>query len=353
MVAFFLPKRRPMDNVEWDMKSPQEDEFALNIMSGESPCMGWIFPERRENYDRYLTFRDASSAEVVRWQRAFVLFLKKLTWKYGRPLVLKSPPHTGRVKLLLGMFPHAKFIHIHRNPYAVFASTRHMLLVNGELNRLQRSRGDDLDALVLRQYARMYEAYFEERALIPKGNHAEVRFEELEDDPLGQVRRVFDALRLPDFDQAEPAIRRYVDSVAGYQKNAFAELPAALRDRIARKWRPCFEAWGYAAIIERGDGPGAGSSLGPAPPALSVHRRPEGQSLVSPPARGTGPRPGGGCTPATGRSTATSRHPRTLGSAPSHLARIGAGMGQPPTARGRSAGGCCTPSRSGGRESPF
>ena len=244
-VAFFLPKRRPMDNVEWDMQSPQEDEFALNIASGVSPCMGWMFPARREYYDRYLTMEDATAEEVARWKAALVLFLKKLTWKYGRPLVLKSPPHTGRIKLLLELFPDAKFVHIRRDPYAVFASTRHTLSVNGELNRLQRPRTESADDWVLGQYAKMYGAFFREWRQIPAENRVEIGYEQLEIDPAGQLRRVYEALRLPDFGHAEPAIRRYVDSIAGYRKNNFPELPADLRGRIARAWRPSFAAWGY------------------------------------------------------------------------------------------------------------
>lgn len=245
LVAFFLPRRRPMDNVEWNMRSPQEDEFALAIASGVSPCLGWMFPERRGHYDRYLTMRDASEDERARWKAAFVLFLKKLTWKYGRPPVLKSPPHTGRIKLLLELFPRAKFVHIHRDPYAVFASTLHMLRVNGEMNRLQHPRPEPLEDWVLGQYAKMYGAYFEERELIPAENRVEIGFEELEADPLGQLRRVYEALHLPDFNSVEPAMRRYIDSIAGYRKNAFPELPAEMRSRIAREWRRSFEEWGY------------------------------------------------------------------------------------------------------------
>ena len=51
--------------------------------------------------------------------------MRKLTFKYGRPLVLKSPPHTARIRLLLEMFPEARFVHIHRHPYQVFRSCRH------------------------------------------------------------------------------------------------------------------------------------------------------------------------------------------------------------------------------------
>ncbi len=245
LMAAFLPKRRPMDNLEWTMQSPQEDEFALAVASGLSPCLGWVFPQRQEHYERYLTFRGASADEVARWRAALLRFLRKLTWKYGRPLVLKSPPHTCRLRLLLELFPQAKFVHIHRNPYAVFPSTKWTLQVNCALHRLQRARPDYLDDWVLRQYRTMYEVYFEERELIPEGNLVDIGFEELERDPIGQLRRVYKVLRLPEFGQVELALRRYVDSVAGYQKNKFSELSPALRDRIAHEWRPSFEAWDY------------------------------------------------------------------------------------------------------------
>jgi hypothetical protein len=245
-IEFLMPRRRPMDNVEWNMRSPQEDEFALCILTAKSPCMGWIFPRRRDHYDRYLTLRSVSRREVTQWQEAFTLFLRKLTWKYDRTLVLKSPPHTGRIRLLLQMFPQARFVHIHRNPFDVFQSSRKTFQVNGELQRVQSARQGDMDAWVLRQYREMYDAFFSERGLIPEGHFHEVGFEELERDPIGQVQRIYEALSLPEFGPAEPALRRYVDSIAGYRRNEFPELPADLRARIAAEWRPCFEAWGYS-----------------------------------------------------------------------------------------------------------
>lgn len=242
-----LPPRRPMDNVEWDMRSPQEDEFALCALTGLSPCAGWAFPLRRDHYDRYLTFRDVPAEEVARWKGALLLLLRKLTWKYGtRPLVLKSPPHTCRIRLLLELFPGARFVHIHRDPYAVFQSSRLMFRTVFELHRVQRPREDDLDEWILRQYRAMYDAYFEERGLIPAGQFHEVGFEELEKDPIGQVRRVYEALNLPAFGEAEPALLRYAASIAGYRKNEFADLPADVRGRVAASWRRCFEAWGYS-----------------------------------------------------------------------------------------------------------
>jgi hypothetical protein len=247
-IQWFLSARRPMDNIEWTMKSPQEDEFALCVMTFKSPVMGWFFPKRRDHYDRYLAFRTVAGAEVAQWQSALLSFVKRLTWKYQRPLLLKSPPHTARVRLLLELFPRAKFVHVHRHPYAVFASTRNMLRVNFAMHCLQRPPPpDDLDDWIIRQYRAMHDALFEDCRLIPPGQYHEVRFDELEADPVGQVERVYDALSLPAFSVTRPALERYVDGLRGYRKNEFPELPSALKCRIAHAWRPCFEHWGYAS----------------------------------------------------------------------------------------------------------
>jgi hypothetical protein len=109
---------------------------------------------------------------------------------------------------------------------------------------LQRPPLDELESWILKQYRVMYEAFFEERRLIQSGHFHEVRYEDLEADPVGQVRSVYEALDLPTFSRA--AVEQYVGRVAGYKKNQFPALSVELRQRIAREWRFCFEQWGYA-----------------------------------------------------------------------------------------------------------
>jgi hypothetical protein len=247
LVGFFLPKQRPQDNMALGVQEPQEDEFALCSLTGRAWPLGWAFPRRAGYYDRYLTLRGLSEGELTEWKTALTSLVRKLSFKYGRPLVLKSPGHTCRIKLLLELFPGAKFVHIHRNPYVVFQSTRHMIRTVTPWWALQRPHHGDLEERIIRQYKEVYEVYFEERRLIPKGHFYEVGFEELEADPSGQVRGIYEALGLPDFGQVEPALRRYLDSLAGYKKNTFPELPADLRACMAREWRRCFDEWDYPA----------------------------------------------------------------------------------------------------------
>jgi hypothetical protein len=243
--AVLLPPTRPMDNVRMSLQTPNEDEFATCGMTLYSPYVGLVFPRRQNQYDRFLTFRNVAEGIVGQWKAALVLFLKKLTWKYGRPLVLKSPPHTCRIRLLLDLFPGARFVHIRRNPYTVFQSTRHWLRAAGPWWYLQRPDLRHLEARILRTYKEMYEVFFEERPLVRAGRFHEVRFEELEAEPMAQVRKLYEALDLPDFRHVEPVLRRDVDSLAGFKKNTLPELAPEVRERIGNEWRRCFEEWGY------------------------------------------------------------------------------------------------------------
>jgi omega-hydroxy-beta-dihydromenaquinone-9 sulfotransferase len=244
-IAGLIPSTRLIDNVAQGLRMPNEDEFASSVSSLCSPYMLWSFPRNTAHYERYLTFRGVPEAEVERWRSAFVLFLKKLTLRTDRPMLLKSPPHTGRIKLLLELFPEARFLHIRREPCTIFQSTRHL---NGILTRsLQFQRPDpaDLDDAIIRRYRMLYDAYFEERPLIPDGQFHEVAFEDLERDPVGQMERTYEALGLAGFDDVRPGFDDYVSSLADYRKNEYPELPADLRGRIQREWHRSFAEWGY------------------------------------------------------------------------------------------------------------
>jgi omega-hydroxy-beta-dihydromenaquinone-9 sulfotransferase len=245
LVSPLVPQTRGIDNVAQGLRMPNEDEFATCVLSLRSPYMEWSFPRGRERYDRYLTFRDVPEADVARWKEAMVLFLRKLTYKYGRPMLLKSPPHTARVRLLLELFPDARFVHIRRNPYTVFLSTRHLFTELTRALEFQRPRPGDLDEAVLGRYRAMYDAYFDERHLVPDGRLHEVAFEDLEHDPVGQVRMAYDALGLPGFDALLPRLEEYVASLSGYRKNEYPDLAPDLRRRIGHAWRRSFDEWGY------------------------------------------------------------------------------------------------------------
>jgi hypothetical protein len=246
LTAFLLPERRAYDNVQQDLTVPCEDEFAMCVWGGLTPYLAGVFPRRAAHYDQCLTFRHASPRAIEEWKSSLRRFLQKLTLRHGRPLILKSPAHTGRIRLLLEMFPDAKFVHIHRDPYTVFQSSVHTYTAGLPFGRLQRTDQVDWAERIIRQYKELYDAFFEERGLIAAGRFHELGFRELEEDPVGELRKLYEALGMPAFAKAEPALRTYVDSLSGYRKNVFPDLSPDLRQRIAGEWRRCFDEWSYA-----------------------------------------------------------------------------------------------------------
>lgn len=243
-------EKRPMDNMQVSYDSPGEDEFALATMTLRSPIVGWAFPRREAFYDRYLTFEDAEPHDVSAWQTALKYLLQKFSYRYPqRTLLLKSPPHTARIKIILEVFPDARFLHIYRDPFTVFRSTQRLyemavipVSMQYELNQEQIREG------ILHRYRSMHDAFFSQRALIPDGRYQEVRFEDLEVDLVGQMARLYEGLNLSGWPEMEPKLWRHADSRMNYKKNVHAPLPEDLRTRVVRAWERNFDEWGYPTL---------------------------------------------------------------------------------------------------------
>jgi hypothetical protein len=240
-----VPERRPMDNVALSFTTPQEDEFAPCLMTGYSPYLGIAFPRQEEHYERYLTFDGVPEEDELAWKNALVWFVKKLTLKQDRPILLKSPPHTARIRMLIELFPDAKFVHIHRNPYEVFQSTVHYYDTAVWYSYLQKPDRTKTVDTIIRRYQNLHEAYFSQRNLIPEGNFHELSFEDLERDPVGEVRGIYKKLDLQGFDQFSPRLESYVASQSNYRRNQFPEFGEETKRRVAREWRTCFDTWSY------------------------------------------------------------------------------------------------------------
>jgi hypothetical protein len=240
-------RKRPQDNVEIHPDGPVEEERALCAATFLSIQMARHFPRHRDAYGRYLTMREVDEDEKVRWKAAFEAFSKKVLLRHGvdKTLVFKSPDHTAKVRLILELFPDARFVHIHRHPYTVYASTLKMERTTQPIYALQRAEPEDQEAFIRWRYRAMYDAFFEDQALIPDGQFSEVSFTDLESRPLEVMERIYRELDLPDFTRAEPALTSYLSTIAGYRKNRHPNLPPEVRTRLQADWAPCFERWGY------------------------------------------------------------------------------------------------------------
>lgn len=244
LLRFLLPARRPTDNMPAGWDRPQEDEFALCNIGVRSPYLMIAFPNLPPQDAEYLDLERVPPADLRRWKEKFLWFLRCVTVRSPKRIVLKSPPHTCRIKVLLEMFPRARFVHIVRHPFAVFPSTVKLWRRLSRDQGLQVPTGEGLEEHVFQTFVRMYDTFERQRSLIPAGHYCEVRYEELVENPIEQMRRVYDELGLGEFDQALPALEKYMAGQAGYQTNRF-DVPAETRAEIVRRWRSFFERYGY------------------------------------------------------------------------------------------------------------
>jgi omega-hydroxy-beta-dihydromenaquinone-9 sulfotransferase len=168
------PMRRLQDNMADGFDYPHEDEFALCSMGLASPYVQFAFPNRPQG-EEFVDFAGVAPAEVHRWKAGLRWFMQLLTLRSGKRVVLKSPPHTARIRLLLELFPDARFVHIVRHPFAVFPSMLWTRKLNYRAHGLQRPRYDGLEEFVCRNFLRMHRAYMDQKGLITAGGLFGVR----------------------------------------------------------------------------------------------------------------------------------------------------------------------------------
>jgi len=241
-----LPKTRPMDNVDFSLDNPEEEEHTLVRMIPYSFYHHWIYPKNaRKYFDRYVLFDDAPARVKREWRQTYLDVLKKGTLNMdGRRLVLKNPVNTARIKLLLELFPDAKFIHIHRNPYKVFLSTRRLYQKVLPISQLQDISTDEVESNILLFYQKLMRRFLADKPLIPPKNYAEIRYEDLETDPVAELRRVYARLNLPGFAAYEPNLTAYLQQKAHYRKNQYRIAPDVV-EKVNHHWGFAFKQWNY------------------------------------------------------------------------------------------------------------
>lgn len=202
-----------MDNMKLHFDLPQEDELATSMLLGGlcSPYMSLYFMRDELSYRQYQCFYSQDpeqqngdlASDTRKWMQSFLYLIQKLKardivcqmknaskadkiggfiqsilWRRQevilpkpKRLLLKSPCHTGRVRLLLKLFPDARFVYVHRHPLDVFLSSAHMASTTYGYMFLQRPTDAQIQEYILKQGEILwgeYEACFNEGLLNEK-----------------------------------------------------------------------------------------------------------------------------------------------------------------------------------------
>jgi hypothetical protein len=221
----------------------EEDDYLMNKASVYTAYWGLVYPRRwRQWLNGTELFKD--QAYVQGWKKEYIRTLRYATYKNnGKQLVLKSPPNTERISIILEMFPHAKFIYLSRNPFHTYSSI-HRMWKDAILKyySLQRIKDEELDEIIFGHYAHLAEQYEAYKHLIPKGNLIEVTYESLMADPLQVIRDMYSDLNLSGFDTAAVNVGKTISLEKEYQPFTYSLSQANLH-KIEARWGKYIREW--------------------------------------------------------------------------------------------------------------
>ncbi|HWU88070.1 MAG TPA: sulfotransferase [Kofleriaceae bacterium] len=247
LLSQLLPERRRlMDNVRMSASVPSEEEIAMAVMAPGSFWHGYYFTDSMDEYfDRYVMFEGLDADLLSEWKHAYLWLIKKLTLRYGgKRLVLKNPANTARVRMLLELFPDARFVHIYRDPYDVYLSRMSQFESAVKWKALHRISREQWEERCFRYYRALMDRLIEETPDIPPGRYTELSFESLRSDPLNKLESIYRDLSLPGWAEASPHFERHLSGVRDYEQNRYQMDPALAR-RIESEWGAYIDRWEY------------------------------------------------------------------------------------------------------------
>jgi hypothetical protein len=249
-----LPPHRHGDHVPLTVDGPHEDEFALGQLSPLGFYHALYFPTRaRELFARSVFLE--SDSDRTEWRKLYTHFLAKVSLEGGgRPLLIKNPAHSGRIPLLLEMFPEARFVHIYRNPFAVYLSSVQFFRRFVDTYAYQRISDADLRELVLHVYQRLMARLFDDLARIPNGQLTRVCYEDLLADPVASVDRAMRGLGLDPTETLRDASAQAASDQRAFKTNTHL-LDAGTREVVRERWGFALERLGYDPEAPYATGP--------------------------------------------------------------------------------------------------
>ena len=238
------PPKRPMDDVAFSAEAPHEDEFALVASSLVSPYLKVLFPQTAPATYASVNPDNWSLDALISWKRSLSVFIKKMTLSEGGRLLFKSPPHLGRIKLLSEMYPNCQFIHIVRNPYKVFGSTKKLWKDSFAHVHLQTTSQELVQETILSWYEELFSLFERDRRVIDPKAMIEIKYEDLDAEPEKTIAYIYETLDLKNFDLVSERLNRYIESLKNYKKNSY-KLSDAEKALVSTRWRNTFDQYGY------------------------------------------------------------------------------------------------------------
>lgn len=245
-LSAIMPDKRPADNVKLAVDFPQEEELALGGMNPHAYYRFLYFPKQyKEYYAQGVRQEGLNDQEKKLFARDYKDVIHKALWrKPGELLIVKNPVNTARIKFLHQLYPNAKWIHIYRNPFTVFISTLQLYTQLLPTLSFHRVSENFLRTMILETYIKLYEDFDNAIAELPDLNLVELRFEEFEKDPLGNLESMYATLGLKGYEKSRSRFEQYISSQQSYLKNEY-DFPQEMIGLVKSHWGEYVDRWAY------------------------------------------------------------------------------------------------------------
>ncbi len=237
-----MPEKRPSDNVKLSTEFPQEEEFGFLNMNRFSIYRLFYFPKKyKEYYDQAIRFKNIRQSQQKKIAKDYLTLLGKAQITNGkRRLVVKNPINTARIGFLKMLFPDARFVHLMRNPYTVFLSSKKFFTSLMPTLWFHEVTEKEISDMVIDMYAKLYTDYLQEY----DASIVELKFEDLENEPVSSIERIYKDLNISGFETAKPFFESYLKEQKNYKKNTYY-ITKEEEQKINSKWGFFIKKWGY------------------------------------------------------------------------------------------------------------
>lgn len=228
----------------------EEDEFLLfmayrsGMVVNESPALAEV-PALGRLLD-FTSWTEAERGKALGWYRACLMkavYRAEVAAPNPRRWVVgKNPAFSQRIADLLKVFPHAKFIHLVRNPLETVPSRLSLVRAVWRMRYpgFTELSPADVEAVVA-DSARTYLLPLRDLAALPPESAITIRYEALLDDLPGVLTRIYDQLGLSGPPPAPAPPLDTGRSQHSYSLGEFGLTEEGLRRRLA----PAFAAHGF------------------------------------------------------------------------------------------------------------
>ena len=241
-----IPETRPSDNMKLSPDFPQEEEFGLGNMTNATFYNFFYFPSLNDElYEKFVRLKGLSTKAIKSLKKKYHELLVKAALNTRRDqIVIKNPLNTGKIKLLLEMYPDAKFIHIYRNPVVTYLSTDRFYKSLLPATHLEDYEEDFVTEKIIQNYKNLMKDYSKTKNLIPKENLYEIKFEDFEEDSLLHLKEIYDQFALETWEKAKPCFEAYIKTQKHYQKNKY-KISREELDRLNKEWSFSMKSLNY------------------------------------------------------------------------------------------------------------